>query len=249
MFFLKKFIASFLLPLPIALFLFAIGVYFLFKNSYSKAKIMLFFALSWLALLSFQPVSNAILKPLEDSHSALLRTPMDAKYVVVLGGGHKSNEGLSITSQINSISQNRLNEGIKHYNILDDAKLIVSGYGGYDKNSHAFMQEILAMSLGVPRKDILRSDKARDTREEALYLKKTLEGKKFILVTSASHMKRAMLLFQKAGLDPIAAPTNHLAFETKGFASYFSSKNLYKVEVAIHEYLGLAWSKMKGYID
>ena len=249
MFFLKKFIASFLLPLPIALFMFVIGIYLLFKNSYTKAKIVLFFTLSWLALLSFQPIANGILKPLEDSHSALLRTPMDAQYVVVLGNGHRSDEGLSITSQVNMVAQNRLNEGIKHYKVLEDAKLIVSGYGGYDKNSHAFMQQIMAMALGVPRKDILRSEKARDTREEALYLKKTLEGKKFILVTSASHMKRAMLLFQKAGLDPIAAPTNHLAFETKGFKSYFSSGNLYKVEVAVHEYLGLAWAKIRGYID
>lgn len=247
MFFLKKFIASFLLPLPIALFLFALGIYFLFKNSYTKAKVVLFIALSWIAFFSFQPVANSILKPLEEAHSPLLRTP-EVKYIVVLGNGHISDEGLSITSQVNMVAQNRLNEGIKHYRTLDKAKLIVSGYGGYDKNSHAFMQQILAMSLGVPRSDILRSEKARDTREEALYLKKTLEDKPFILVTSASHMKRAMLLFQKAGLNPIAAPTNHLAHETKGFSSYFSSGNLYKVEVAVHEYLGLAWARLKGYI-
>ncbi|UTJ07178.1 ElyC/SanA/YdcF family protein [Arcobacter roscoffensis] len=247
MFFLKKFIAAFLLPMPIALFMFALGVYFLFKNSYTKAKIVLFFTISWLALLSFQPISNAILQPLEDSHKALIQTP-DVKYVLVLGNGHASNENLSITSQVNMIAQNRLNEGIKHFNKLKDAKLIVSGYGGYDKNPHAFMQQLLANALGIKSEYILRLDTPRDTKEEAIKAKEIIKDEKFILVTSASHMKRAMLLFKKQGLNPIAAPTNHLVHEEKGFASYFSSRNLYKVEVAFHEYIGLLYSKIMGYI-
>ncbi len=247
MFFLKKFVAAFLLPMPIALFMFALGVYFLFKNSYAKAKIVLFFTISWLALLSFQPISNAILQPLESSHKALLQTP-NVKYVLVLGNGHASNENLSITSQVNMIAQNRLNEGIKHFNKLKDAKLIVSGYSGYDKNPHAFMQQLLANALGVKNENILRLDTPRDTKEEAIKAKEIIKDEEFILVTSASHMKRAMLLFQKQGLNPIAAPTNHLVHEEKSFSSFFSSRNLYKVEVAFHEYIGLLYSKIMGYI-
>lgn len=247
MLFLKKFVAAFLLPLPIALFMFALGVYFLFKNSYAKAKIVLFFTISWLALLSFQPISNAILQPLENSHKALIQTP-EVKYVLVLGNGHVSNESLSITSQVNMIAQNRLNEGIKHFNKLKDAKLIVSGYGGYDKNPHAFMQQLLANALGIKSENILRLDTPRDTKEEAIKAKEIIKDERFILVTSASHMKRAMLLFKMQGLNPIAAPTNHLVHEEKSFSSFFSSRNLYKVEVAFHEYIGLIYSKLMGYI-
>ena len=152
MFFLKKFISSFLMPMPIGLFLFALGIYFLFRNSYTKAKVFLFLTLSWFALLSYSPVANAILSPLENTHKALLQTPK-VDYILVLGNGHFSNEDLSITSQVNTTAINRLNEGIKHYNILENAKLVVSGYGGYDRNPHAFMQSILATSLGVNKKD------------------------------------------------------------------------------------------------
>lgn len=247
MFFIKKFISSFLLPLPIALFLFALGVYFLFRNSYSKAKVVLFFALSWLALLSFQPISNAIIAPLENSHKALIQTP-NVKYVLVLGNGHTSNETLSITSQLSMVAQNRLNEGIRHFKRLNNAKLILSGYSSYDKNSHAFMQQILAGSLGINRKNIIRFDNPKDTREEALALKKRIGKEKFILVTSAAHMKRAMILFENEGLNPIASPTNHLSHENKSLNSYFSSQNLYKVESAFHEYLGLVWIKVREYI-
>lgn len=248
MFFLKKFISAFLMPLPIFLFVFALGVYFLYKNSYNKAKIVLFFALSWISLLSFQPISNALLEPLESSHKPLLHTPKNIKYVLVLGAGHSSNEYLPLTSQIGMTAQNRLNEGIRHYRNLKNAKLIVSGGKIYDKNSHAFMQTLMAKSLGVNEKNILRLEKPRDTHEEALAMKKLVGNEKFILVTSASHMKRSSKLFKKQGLNFIEAPTNHLARESKSFSSFFSAFNLYKTKIAFHEYLGLIYSYIKGII-
>ncbi len=247
MFLLKKFVSSFLLPLPIGLFLFALGVYLLFKNSYTKAKIVLFFCISWFALLSYSPIANAIIAPLENSHKALIQTPK-VEYVLVLGNGHISNENLSITSQLNQTAINRLTEGIKHFRRLEAAKLVVSGYKGFDKNTHAFMQQLLATSLGVKQEKIVRFDTPRDTQEEAIQMKKLVGDKKFILVTSASHMKRAMMIFEKMGLKPIAAPTNHMSLESKSLNSYISATNLRKVELAFHEYLGILWGKIKGFI-
>lgn len=87
-----------------------------------------------------------------------------------------------------------------------------------------------------------------DTRQEAIETKKLLLNQKFILVTSASHMKRSMLLFKKEGLNPIAAPTNHLGYASSNYKAYFSSFNLYKTKVAFHEYLGLTWAYIRGII-
>ena len=61
-----------------------------------------------------------------------------------------------------------------HYKNLENVKLIVSGYGGFDKNSHAFMQERLAISLGVNPSDIIRLDSPKDTKEEAVETKKNI---------------------------------------------------------------------------
>jgi uncharacterized SAM-binding protein YcdF (DUF218 family) len=247
MFLFKKLISAFLLPVPIGLFLLLIAFYFLIRNSYTKAKVFLFLGLSWFILLSFQPISNAIINPLENTHKALLEIPK-VEYVLVLGSGHKTNEKLSITSQLSSVAIVRLNEGIRIYNKLDNAKLIVSGYKGFDKNYHSFMSKELAVKLGINEKNILKMDKPVDTRQEALEAKKIIGTKPFILVTSASHMKRSILLFKKLGLNPIAAPTYHLGHESKNYSSIFSSENLYKVKVAFHEYLGLTWSYIRGYI-
>lgn len=247
MFLFKKIVSAFLLPLPIGLFLLFIAFYFLMRNSYKKAKIFLFLGLSWFVLLSFQPISNAIISPLENSYKALLKIPK-VQYVLVLGSGHKTNKNLSITSQLGSTAVVRLNEGIRIYKKLDNAKLIVSGYKGFDKNYHSFMSKKLLLDLGVKKENIIKMDKPKDTRQEAIEAKKIIGTNPFILVTSASHMKRSMLLFEKLGLKPIAASTYHLAKEEKNFSSIFSSENLYKVKVAFHEYLGLIWAYLKGYI-
>ena len=146
------------------------------------------------------------------------------------------------------IAINRLVEGIRHYKNLENVKLIVSGYGGFDKNSHAFMQERLAISLGVNPSDIIRLDSPKDTKEEAVETKKILADKPFILVTSAFHMKRSALLFQKEGLNIIPSPTSHLAYEATSLSSYFEAFNIRKCEMAIHEYLGLMYSWLRNEI-
>ena len=235
------------MPLPISLLLFIIGLLYLFSNSYRKAKIFLSLAFLWIILLSFQPISNAIIQPLENSHPSLLKPPL-VSHILVLGSGHKVDESLSITSQVKSTAINRLNEGIKLYKQIPNSKLIVSGYGGKEDKSHALMQEKLALALGVKKEDIIRFDKPKDTKQEAMETKKLLFNKKFILVTSASHMKRSILLFKKEGLNPIAAPTNHLGYSSSNYKAYFSSFNLYKTRVAFHEYLGLAWGYIRGII-
>ena len=87
-----------------------------------------------------------------------------------------------------------------------------------------------------------------DTKEEAVETKKILADKPFILVTSAFHMKRSALLFQKEGLNIIPSPTSHLAYEATSLSSYFEAFNIRKCEMAIHEYLGLMYSWLRNEI-
>jgi uncharacterized SAM-binding protein YcdF (DUF218 family) len=247
MFLFKKIVSAFLLPIPIGLFLLLIGFFYLIFNSYKKAKIFLFLGICWFALFSFQPFSNALLSPLENIHKSLIETPK-VEYILVLGSGHKSDDNLSITSQVKRTAINRLVEGIRHYKNLENAKLIVSGYSAIDKNSHASMQEKLAISLGVNPSDIIRLDTPKDTKEEAIETKKIVGDKEIILVTSASHMARSVLLFQKEGLNVLPSPTNHSAFKDDSYSAYFSASNLRKCEFAMHEYIGLLYSWLRNEI-
>lgn len=244
-FFFKKLISALFMPMSIGLILLLVALFYLIKNSYKRAKIFLVLSILWFALVSSQVVSNLLLAPLENSHKALLLTP-DIEYVLVLGNGHTSSDELSITSELNPIAINRLVEGVRHYKNLNKAKLIVSGYGGADKNSHASLQRKLALVLGVKDEDIITQETPQDTLDEAIEVKKIVGNKKLILVTSASHMLRSVALFKKQGLDVIPAPTGHRVSWNIDPSSLFSSENFYKSDIAIHEYLGLIYSYIKG---
>lgn len=248
-FLLKKFVSMFLMPLPLGMVFIVLGIFFLYKNKLAKAKVTLIFSLVWLFLFSYPPLANTLLHQIESDHPTLHKAPENIKYIYVLGNGHTTDETLPITSQVSETAVIRLNEGIRLYRQLDNnAKIIVSGYHGlYDSTEHAVMQKKLAVSLGVDENDFILHFGTRDTQEEAQAGKTLLNEEPFILVTSATHMTRALKFFKHEGLSPIPAPTNHLAsIKHPNYTDFFSSDALEKSRIVWHEYLGLIWQKLKG---
>lgn len=248
-FILKKIISMFLMPLPIGVLFIIFALVLLYSNKIKKAKFILTLSIVWFFLFSYAPVANILLHSIESNNPTLHTAPKNIKYIYVLGGGHHTDESLPITSQVVETSVVRLNEGIRLYQQLHrNAKIIVSGYHGlYDATEHAVMQKKLAISLGVNEEDIILHLGTRDTQEEAIAGKKLLADEPFILVTSASHMTRALNFFTNEGLDPIPAPTNHLAsIQHPNYTDFFSSEALTKSRIVFHEVLGLIWQKLKG---
>jgi len=248
-FILKKAVSIFLMPLSIGVLLITIALILLYAQKIKKAKWMLMLSILWFFLFSYAPFANTLLHSLESIHPTLHSAPKDIKYIYVLGGGHHTDESLPITSQVVETSVVRLTEGIRLYLQLGrNAKIIVSGYHGlHDITEHAIMQQNLAISLGVDEKDIILHLGTKDTQEEAQAGKKLLKDEPFILVTSASHMSRAMKFFQHEGLNPVPAPTNHLAStQHPNYTDIFSEEALTKSRIVFHELLGLIWQKIKG---
>ena len=73
------------------------------------------------------------------------------------------------------------------------------------------MAEIL-QSLGVPKEALWLENKSQNTHENAVFSKVILDEKgikKILLVTSATHMPRAVALFQKLGLEVIPLPVDY----------------------------------------
>lgn len=102
----------------------------------------------------------------------------------------------------------------------------------------------LLMDFGVPTNVMMFLDGPRNTEEEAQEVAK--QGvKSVLLVTSAWHMKRAKMMFEKyaRGLDVLPAPADFEA--TVAFSSGFSLKELIPNALALisnecffHEWLG-----------
>ena len=245
MFVFKKFIAAFLTPMALCWGIAFCGLILLwFTRKKKAARILLTIGLGLLYLLSFRPISSAFLMPLENSYP-YYQGRDDVSYILVLGGGSVDDPRLPIASQLSDPSLNRLVEGIGIYRRIQNVKLIFSGA------KVARLMSAAAQSLGVKENDILIETNSKDTRDEARNIRRIVGKAPFILVTSASHIPRAMALFKKRGMYPIPAPVRYMVRGEYILNPEFflpSPGELDKTGRAWHEYLGLLWAKLRGQI-
>ncbi len=97
-------------------------------------------------------------------------------------------------------------------------------------------------SLGVPADKLIPENQAGDTYGNAMGVRPLVKNQPFLLVTSASHLPRALAIFQKLGLKPIPAPGDFRYTDYVSIGNYIpSGSNLLNLELAMHEYLGLAY--------
>ncbi len=254
MFLLKKIVSPLFYPLTLILGILLLGLFLLARTRRQKTgKIVILMGILSLGLLSFDPVSEALLRPLEYKYPPLLSLEnlKDTKWIVVLGGGHVSDPRLPPNSQLSASALARLVEGIRFYRGLPNSKLILSGGALYDKVPEAKLFAEVAFEFGVKKEDMVLEEDSKDTEDEARLIAPIVGKERLVLVTSASHMPRSMTLFKRYGMSPLPAPTDHLTKEPGSISPrmfYPSAESLWNAERAFHEYLGLIWLRLKWLI-
>ena len=121
----------------------------------------------------------------------------------------------------------------------------------------------LARMLGVDADAIITQDRSLNTAEEAEYNAEILKERginRIILVTSAMHMRRAVALFEKQGLEVIPAPTDYSYSDeqweneiTITWANAYdfivpSVGNIRSLENALKEYVGYFVYGLRGWL-
>lgn len=264
MFILKKIIGLLLSPVTFCLLLLLAGLLLLWfaKKRQRAGKILVTVGVVLLVILSFDIVPSALLNSLENRypkidvalddaarHEEMKRT---VKWIVVLGAGHVSDARLPASSQLNAGALARTVEGVRLQREFPSTKLLLSGAQVFDPVSVAAIMKRVALELGVNDADIVLDEASKDTEEEAHAIQAIVRDDEFIMVTSAWHMPRAMALFNKLGMRPIPAPTDFQvkrapAGTTHSPGDFFpGTGGLIKAEKACYEYLGIAWSKLRG---
>ncbi|MGC4071278.1 MAG: ElyC/SanA/YdcF family protein [Nibricoccus sp.] len=259
----KKIITLFFLPLHFAIFAGVAGLILLYLRRRERlARVLVTAAIAAVVLFSNKGVANLLISPLESRYHAIAEArdssspsalPTDiaaCRYIVVLGGGHARSPGLSRINQLSGASLSRLTEAIRIFRHLPaDTRLIVSGHDGEGNISHAQVLAEAALSLGIPSDRIIRFDKTRDTHDEALAVRALAGDAPVIVVTSAWHMPRAMKLCEGAGVHAIPCPADFMlkpGAESGADLLRFDLVALERSTKAIHEYLGLLWSALRG---
>jgi uncharacterized SAM-binding protein YcdF (DUF218 family) len=245
LFILKKWLGGMLMPLPLSLVIFFIGLILLcFTKKQKTAKLFLILSFVGLLSLSVMPVSDQIVRSVERKHPPIMQhnAAQDFDYILLLGSGGTADPSLPVTGQLSATALSRFIEAFRLYHANPNAILVVSGSGFGDLKSHAQLMEELALSMGITKRKIIRLDETKDTDDEARLMSEIIRGKKSVLVTSAAHMDRAMQLFFKYGTGPTPAPANYLAKSRAGEIPVYyyipSAHNLDNTTKAWHEYMG-----------
>lgn len=259
MFFIKKLLSAFLSPMPLGLGIVAAGLILLWFTRRQRAgRIVVTVGFGLLAVFGFSGFGDLFLRPLENDFQPVLvegrAGPLDAKarearWIVVLGGGHSLNPNLPPNSELSEMTLARLIEGLRLKKQLPRAKMVLSGGFGQDGRTHADLLAGVAVAMGFPREDLVLEKRTWDTADEARLISATIGTDPFILISSASHLPRAVSLFRKQGRDPLPSPTDYWVIDTPGVElnDFFpSASGVAKLEKAWHEYLGRAWSTMRG---
>ena len=244
------------MPVPACLVLALLGLSFLwFTRRQKTGKVLLTISTVFLGLLSYDAVSDMLVRPLEQEYTPIagFQAFKGVKWVVVLSGGASVDPELPLSTYLSGACLSRLSEGIYIYNRLPQAKLILTGRSGFKGITPvAEVMGDVAKEWGVKAEDIVIEGEAKDTKDHAIYVKEIVGRDKFILVTSASHMPRAMALFRKYGMEPIPAPTDYMVKKREGEVTpgvFFPSAGaLEKAGRVIHEYLGMVWGKARSQI-
>jgi uncharacterized SAM-binding protein YcdF (DUF218 family) len=259
--FLSKILPLFLYPLGLACLLLFIALIISWKQL-SRSQLPIALALIVLLVSSNGWTQNLLVRSLEGQNIPVELPNADA--IVLLGGATKSATKPRPMVDV-SEQGDRVLYAAKLY-LEKKAPIIIASGGRIDWNSAgqpeaADMAQLLEM-MGVPSDAIVQEPDSLNTYQNAVNVKKILDEKgiqKVLLVTSALHMPRSLLIFQRQKIDSIAAPTDFLVSEAEMAIPNSSlgaivlnllpdSGRLETTTKAIKEYIGMIIYRLKGWI-
>ncbi len=133
--------------------------------------------------------------------------------VIMLGGGaYADTPDVSGQGTLCAAPSARLLTAVRLQRQLDVPILLSGGQVYEDTGAEAKIAKRILMDLGVPEEKILVEDQSLNTTQNARYSAQLMQEKGLknpVLVTSAFHMKRAMLNFQKQGYEPVPFPSDY----------------------------------------
>lgn len=137
-------------------------------------------------------------------------------------------------------------------------KIIVCGGPGsivFKETIEGLLIERYLTGIGVPKSDILIDSTSNNTHENAVncaaIIKNNFTDGKFLLITSALHMNRAIGCFNNEGLCVTAYPVSKLTGYRRtdiGFYLLPDTEALIKWDKYLHEVFGYVVYTMMGYI-
>ncbi|MFD1331085.1 YdcF family protein [Methylopila musalis] len=214
-------------------------------------------AILGLAVGGLSPLGSLLLLPLEERFPRAAETGEAPVGIVVLGGSFDTVVAGARRDVALTEAAERLTAVAELARRWPEARILFSGGSGtllFDGATEADLALRMFESFGVARERIVLEGASRNTVENATLSKAAAglkEGERWLLVTSAYHMPRAIGCFRAAGFPVEAWPVD---YRTRGYEDAFRpfgsvSVGLRRVDIAVREWVGLVTYWLLGYVS
>ena len=173
------------------------------------ARLVAVLAVAELLVLAMPPVADALVAPLQDEACAAAKAAPACCYdaIVVLGGGIGPAMPPGVPEPYLTDSADRIWHAARLYHRGLAPRIIASGGGAAEMSEAEAMRQFLT-DLGVPAQAIVLEANSLNTIENIRHVRTLVKDGRVALVTSATHMPRALRLARTAGLNVAAFPTD-----------------------------------------
>ena len=245
-FYLSKLLWYLFNPFNSILFLFFLSVILNFFKFQKFSKIILYFTFLLFFITGALPTGSYLLYLLEKNYHNKVNLPENVDGILILSGATNP----FLTKEYDQISLNdsveRLTESIQLIKKYPKAKVFFAGGSGlakYPDLSHSEVAKKFYESLDVNTKNIFFDKKSRNTYENIVFAKMKFNpniNEKWILVTSAFHLKRAISVGEKLGWEFVPYATDYkLPKKFRWKLSFNFFNNLGSLQHSSHEWVGI----------
>lgn len=199
-----------------------------------------------LALLGWQPLPDALIRPLENQYPVPAEPLQAYAGLIVLGGAldHPRSFVQHAQVPINEAAE-RMTVPLALMRVHPDWRWVFSGGEGRMQTT-GITESAMALAFmkeqGIEQHRLVLEDRSRTTRENASETARRLGAdcqKSWLLVTSAWHMPRAMSEFEAVGCRVTAYPVDFRTGSDTPWTEYALARSVLHWQLALHEWLGL----------
>ena len=216
---------------------------------------LLVLAVGALAACLVFPVEAWAIRPLEDRFPRVVGYPERVDGIVVLGGAIDDLTSRDRDTPTLTSAANRVTTFVELARRYPQARLVFTGGSGdleQGVSNEAEFARILFAQLGLPPGRVVFESESRTTRENAVDTAALVApriGERWVLVTSASHMPRAVGSFRHAGWAVLPWPVGYQSRDRLAAWPQSLGHRLAVLDWAAHEWIGLAAYRLRGWTD
>jgi len=256
-FYLSKIVWFFFQPSSLLVAIALAGAVLLYTRWWRLGRPAVLGAVILLGLAGLSPLGQALILPLEERFPPVAEGNPPPDGIIVLGGAFDTLVSPARGAVALNEAAERLTGLVSLARRYPQARIVFSGGSDrvfYSGVSEADIARDMLAEAGIEPGRLILEDQSRNTFQNALMTKAVLLPKaseRWLLVTSAYHMPRAMGCFRRVGFPVTAYPVD---YRTRGLADLLRpfdkvSEGLRRVDLATREWVGLIVYRLTGRTD